>query len=497
VAITRDQIATLATIATGGTGPLTVSFTTPPAAGSKVILYLWGFDGIASTDPSSIVDNGSPQRTFTKAIGKQTVSTHGQAHVWYADNVQPSGSYHITITLTNNGGGTINFDAGAISILGAATGAPFATSSANADGVTSIQPGAAGSGNGNYYACTDYGGGSSPTINSPFTGQYTEISNIAGLGGDAITNGSQNPTVSASSGNFACVLAVWAPAAGGVVAPLAAGGRLRRPIPTPRGRATVAGAAAPAAKPIPQREVLRPTTRTPRGAAQVARLPGPSAAPAAARQALKRVVPVPRGRAQMAGAGPLAAAAVTVRELLRRVTPTPRGRAAVASQPGPAAAPLGALTRLKRTLPALLGRGRVANSAGPAAAPIRGAATRLIRTPFALRGRSVLAAVATVTPVAMRTALKLAPRLVRGQAKVAGPAAASSRPVLARGLLRFPVRVLRGLARLISLPPASAPGTVGAYDALYQATGAYDAQAHQVGAYDALFNVSGAYDREA
>src|ERR1700738_122755 len=81
---TREDSSTAAHVTTWGTAP---------SAGQKVIVWVWAS---TTTDPTSVKDNGSPQRTFT--LAKKQTGTGISCWTYYGDNVQPSGTYSVTTT---------------------------------------------------------------------------------------------------------------------------------------------------------------------------------------------------------------------------------------------------------------------------------------------------------------------------------------------------------------------------------------------------------------
>jgi hypothetical protein len=224
MAITQDQKSSLSASGSSLTS-FTVTFTTKPAAGTKCILTM-------SVNPSdtgvitSIVDNGSPSRTFTQA--KDKFASSCSASIWYADNVQPGGgTYTITITASS---GEVH-SAGAASYTNVATGAPTATNSgtASSQNVSSgtATPNAAGAlfiG-----AYTDNSGSTeTSTPLSSFTNDYAEVSGsslLVGAGSHKIDAGGPTATAAAwtigsDTPTWVAVVAVWdAAAAAGALLP--------------------------------------------------------------------------------------------------------------------------------------------------------------------------------------------------------------------------------------------------------------------------------------
>lgn len=137
----RDQSAAPATVFNVAT--ITLTWATPPAAGSKVLVSV-----CSATGPTvvSVTDNGVTPATFSQDAAASAFGAFVDVYIYRADDITlpPAGPYEVTVTFTAN---TFGFATGA-SYLGVATGAPAAQNSASgtSGSVTtgSITPPAAG-----------------------------------------------------------------------------------------------------------------------------------------------------------------------------------------------------------------------------------------------------------------------------------------------------------------------------------------------------------------
>jgi len=146
------------------------SWTTAPAAGSKVIVWLWG----SSTATPTMSDNGSPSRTFTLAASKTDATNTLGIWIFYGDDVRPSGTYTVTATF----GAANSFSIGGLAYTGVVAGGPEATNNNTGTG-TSVSSGAVtGTGAEDLYA-----GGFVDNANGPDTittgGGFTEEFELA------------------------------------------------------------------------------------------------------------------------------------------------------------------------------------------------------------------------------------------------------------------------------------------------------------------------------
>jgi len=214
VAIARDQTATGADQANAAT--VTLTWTTNPAAGSKILILI-GSD----TSVTSVKDNGSTVTTFTD--DGDNGGSGGWGYIFRADSIHlpASGAYKVTITMSGTAG--VVYAAGR-SYTGVAAGAPTAhtTGSGTSSTVTlgPVTPAAAGSLV--FGGFIDDTGSSAETINSTTSGTSTLFSTgngtiLAGATADLLTAGTAAQTLGWTLGDapdWGGVIAVYPPTAG-------------------------------------------------------------------------------------------------------------------------------------------------------------------------------------------------------------------------------------------------------------------------------------------
>jgi hypothetical protein len=138
VAAAIDQTAPISSIGSGTSR--TVTFTNQPAAGSKVLVYVFVFQ--TSGAPSSVTDNAGNSYTQDGAATGNTMS----CYIYRADSIALPGAGNLAVTVQF--GASRFFSTGARSYTGLAAGAPSGTNNAASSGAsTSAATGAAGGAN--------------------------------------------------------------------------------------------------------------------------------------------------------------------------------------------------------------------------------------------------------------------------------------------------------------------------------------------------------------
>ncbi len=193
----------------------TLTWASAPTAGQKVIVVVWG----SFTSTPTVSDNGSPSRTFTLATSKTDSGNTLGVWIFYADNVQPSGTYSVTVTF-----GTSNsWSAGGIAYDGVAAGGPSATNTGTGTS-TSFSTGAvSNAANALYFGgyVNNAGGADTLSVGGGFTNQFNLDSGATfdeGAGADLINaTGSQTCTWTDStvSRTWSACIATWPEAGGG------------------------------------------------------------------------------------------------------------------------------------------------------------------------------------------------------------------------------------------------------------------------------------------
>jgi hypothetical protein len=220
LAITRDQLSTLAK-GTGAGTTFTITFPTLPVAGSSVIAAL----GVnLSGGVTSVKDNGTSQSTFTLDKSETGSASH-VSYIYRADGISlpGSGSYTLTVTLGGSGAG---YSAGAASYLGKLAGGPAATNGATATSAApatgSATPTAGGSLLIGTFQDNSSGTADNPSVtNANFTSQLTQPSGTAGQVygfADQIKAGTSADSCTwsvATSATYSGAIAVYSPAVTG------------------------------------------------------------------------------------------------------------------------------------------------------------------------------------------------------------------------------------------------------------------------------------------
>jgi hypothetical protein len=194
MAITVDQYSTQASNAS------TTAFASPPTAGAKALLGIWAFKSGGSTI-SSVSDNGTTPATWVLDAHFQSANTNADLWIYRANSITLPSSGSFTITVSTN---STNWEMGAVTLLGAATGAVFATNSgenAGSNVTTSAIAAGTGAGAGSYYFAVHNDNGSSgangEAVNAPFTQRYVRNSSVGttiGQIADSIGSGNQTCT---------------------------------------------------------------------------------------------------------------------------------------------------------------------------------------------------------------------------------------------------------------------------------------------------------------
>lgn len=235
MAITRDQKSTIGQVGSGTS--VATTWATAPTAGSTVLVAVQCVVSI-----TSVADNGSPSRTFTQEKASPN-STDG-FFIFRANNVQPGGTYTVTVT-PSAAGHTIQ--AWGQSYLNVQPGAPTASNNASGTGTAMSTGAAAPAAAGGLV----FGGFSDDTSLNPetitFTGSAPQTEQVRNTNGssfaamaaaDALTGTSQNFTwtIGDSQPWGGCVVAydaasttLTAAAAAGVAATTAAAAQVSRP----------------------------------------------------------------------------------------------------------------------------------------------------------------------------------------------------------------------------------------------------------------------------
>lgn len=248
MAIARDQTPAGQSVLNPTT--FTITWTTNPAPGAKVLLFI-GSD----MSVTSVTDNGTTPRTFTDDADNGGAS--GWVYIWRADSITLPATGQYAVTVVMGAGATLDL-AAARSYTGVATGGPVATNT--------------GSGS----STTVNTGNVTPTVASSLvfggfiddTGNATQVITLTTSGGNTIfSSGNGNIVAGAAADNipvattatsmgwtisptadFGAVVAVYSPAAAaGVTATL--GSALPPPSAGLSGAEQVAGALAVAVPP--------------------------------------------------------------------------------------------------------------------------------------------------------------------------------------------------------------------------------------------------------
>lgn len=136
MAIVRGALSTpIVAVGSGQVGSI-IWGGTQPAAGSKVLLFVQ-FNAAVTTGNTTVVDNGTSQRSFAL---DRAVTTGKGCSLWRADNITrpASGNYTVTWTTTLSVG---TIGAGGIAYAGVAAGGPTATNIGSGTG-TAVSCGA-------------------------------------------------------------------------------------------------------------------------------------------------------------------------------------------------------------------------------------------------------------------------------------------------------------------------------------------------------------------
>jgi hypothetical protein len=193
----------------------TLTWASAPTAGQKVIVVVWG----SYTSTPTVSDNGSPSRTFTLAASKTDSGNTLGVWIFYADNVQPSGTYSVTVTF----GSSNSWSAGGIAYSGVAAGGPSATNTNNGTGTTFTTGAVSNAANALYFGgyVNNAGGADTLSVGGGFTNQFNLDSGATfdeGAGADLINStGSQNCrwTDSTVSRTWSACIATWSEAVSG------------------------------------------------------------------------------------------------------------------------------------------------------------------------------------------------------------------------------------------------------------------------------------------
>jgi hypothetical protein len=198
--ITLGQLSTGAV--SGGSGTHTTAFGTNPAAGNKLIVYIWSHTGQSPT----VTDNASTPNTYTKDAEKIDATNNETCHIFRADSILLPSSGLLTITATyvaTNAAAMV-----ARELIGAATGAPVTTSVGGPTASSSPATGSfGGTDTGDYFAavmCDTNGATDTQTQPSGYTLLYNVTDGVnyeCGAAVDLITNGPQNPTWAITAGD--------------------------------------------------------------------------------------------------------------------------------------------------------------------------------------------------------------------------------------------------------------------------------------------------------
>jgi hypothetical protein len=206
--IARDHASTIGQVGSGAFAATT--WGTAPTAGSTVLVFVQ-----CVVLMTSVVDNGSPSRTFTLDVSN---TNPDGSYIFRANNVQPSGTYTVTATPVETGH---TIQAWGQSYLNVKAGSPAATNTGTATS-TSVSSGAAAPGaSGGLVFCgfTDDTGLNPETIT--FTGSAPQVEQVRNTNGssysalavaDALTGSSQTFTWTlGDSQPWAAVVAAYAP----------------------------------------------------------------------------------------------------------------------------------------------------------------------------------------------------------------------------------------------------------------------------------------------
>lgn len=197
----------------------TTTWTTAPTAGQKVIVVVWG----SFTTTPTVKDNGSPQRTFTLDNSKTDATNVTGCWIFYADNVQPSGTYSVTVTF----GSSNTFSCGGIAYVNVATGGSTAKNSGAATSTTFSTGAVSNASNALYFGAyvNNAGGADTITPGGGFTDQFnldTGATFDEGAGEDLINaTGSQTATWTDStvSRAYAACISTWPEVAAAAATP--------------------------------------------------------------------------------------------------------------------------------------------------------------------------------------------------------------------------------------------------------------------------------------
>ena len=198
-----------------------VSWGTNPQAGSKVLLGISAFYGGGGAPTIvSVADNGTSPATWVADLSFLNSFGNGEQWIYRADGITlpASGGWVVTVTWGNM---TVS-EIGAISLLGAASGAPFATQHNEGSGPSSSSVSAGtGAGAGSYYLAHHNDNASTPETETT-TGAFTQRFSQGAAGmhawqlADFIGSGNQTASFSwtGTGANAARdVIAVYSPAA--------------------------------------------------------------------------------------------------------------------------------------------------------------------------------------------------------------------------------------------------------------------------------------------
>lgn len=237
MAIAIDQTSSSVNVASTTT-PQTITFSTPPAIGSTIVVFQWGWAGASQTQYAVPTDNAGNTYSLlaTQAI-PATGTSPDLSTLWVCYGIT---SAPTTITLTTTGSGTKHSSGNIAGIARSYTG--VATSgqpdgSSTASGTTSSSSTGAFTANvGDLaVAVTMYEKGESPTITTP--SGWNNLSTNYGSSIDQIvsTTGTLNPTWTAtvSSPNWAAVGATLLPAV--TVGSVSGSGSVNAPSPSANG----------------------------------------------------------------------------------------------------------------------------------------------------------------------------------------------------------------------------------------------------------------------
>lgn len=222
---TRDQTATgQAPVAVGSQ---VITWSTNPAAGSKVLVFV-AISSLAGA-PSSVKDNGTVQSTFTQDVDN-TLGGAVYLGIWRADGISlpASGSYAVTVTFgTSTDDGVVT----GRSYAGVATGAPAASSGTGNGTSGSVATGSvtpAASGSLVFGGFIDDSGADPESITLTTSGANSLYSNtngnfLCGAAADNIPAGTSTQSLAWTLGDsvdWNTVVAVYSPAVPATASPV-------------------------------------------------------------------------------------------------------------------------------------------------------------------------------------------------------------------------------------------------------------------------------------